>query len=163
MKKKRENSGCFIGAKKGLSPVIATVLLVLIGLVLAIIIFFWAKSFIGESLEKDGRAIDKSCENLRFTAEAISGQSGGIWIVNTGNVPIYGIEILKVGESEQSKVAESFPSTIGAGETSPVIDLPSGVNSGDDLLIVPILLGKIGTRTATHTCDEDYGERITVK
>ncbi|MBU0761307.1 MAG: hypothetical protein KJ858_06510, partial [Nanoarchaeota archaeon] len=56
--------------RRALSPVIATVLLIAIALVLAVIIFLWARSFIGEGLEKDGRAIDKACENVVFNADA---------------------------------------------------------------------------------------------
>ena len=43
--------------KRGLSPVIATVLLVGIALVLASIVFLWAKNFIGEAVTKEGREI----------------------------------------------------------------------------------------------------------
>ena len=38
--------------KKGLSPIIATVLLIVITLIIAMIIFLWAKNFIGEKTKK---------------------------------------------------------------------------------------------------------------
>ena len=43
--------------KRGLSPVIASVLLILLVLVLASIIFLWARGFIGEQIEKFGEPI----------------------------------------------------------------------------------------------------------
>jgi len=38
--------------KKAVSPVVATVLLILIVVILAVIVFLWARGFIGESLTK---------------------------------------------------------------------------------------------------------------
>ena len=79
--------------KKGLSPVIATVLLVSIALVLAVIIFLWARSFVAEQIEKGGRVVEMACEDVKFLAEAYSGQ---LMIENVGSVPLFGVEILSL-------------------------------------------------------------------
>lgn len=148
--------------KKGVSPVIATLLLIAIALVLAVIIFLWARSFIGEGLEKEGRAIDKSCEDVVFNAEAFSIE-GKVWIENLGNVAIYGIEIKTVDSSLGTEISqpENFDNTIVTGATGEV-ELPSGIGAEMDLVIIPILLGERGTQTGTHKCDEAYGVEITV-
>ena len=74
--------------KRGLSPVIATVLLISIALVLAVIIFLWAKSFVGEAVSKEkyGR-IELACADIIFRAEAFAtspGYAQTIDIVNGG-------------------------------------------------------------------------------
>ena len=78
--------------RKALSPVIATILLVSIALVLALIIFLWAKSFVGDAIEKDGQAVELVCEDVNFKAEAYGTK---LYIENIGNVPLYGVEIRK--------------------------------------------------------------------
>lgn len=40
--------------KRGLSPIIATVLLIFLVLILASIVFLWARGFFSEQLEKGG-------------------------------------------------------------------------------------------------------------
>jgi flagellin-like protein len=144
--------------KKGLSPVIATVLLVAIALVLAVIIFLWALSFIGESITKDGSAIELACEHVVFEAEA---SSTTIDVVNRGNVPIYGLEIRQAGNVGGEVLQfERLPHTIRNGETESIpISSLSGV---DEILVVPVLLGESGNYKKEHVCDSDYGEEITV-
>ena len=72
--------------KKGLSPIIATVLLIVITLIIAMIIFLWAKNFIGEKTKKFNEPVENACERVSFDAEAF--ESGDIDIINRGNVPL---------------------------------------------------------------------------
>ncbi|MDO8459738.1 MAG: hypothetical protein Q7S74_01380 [Nanoarchaeota archaeon] len=145
-----------IGKKRGLSPVIATSLLIALGLVLAIIIFFWARRFIGESLQKEGSAIEYSCENVNFEAQS---QGNQLSIVNKGNVPIYGVEVRKekVGEILQS---EALTETITNGATA-TLTLSNAPDVGTKLTITPILLGETSTYTKSYPCSVDYGKEIT--
>ena len=138
---------------------IATVLLVAVALVLAVIIFFWARSFIGESISKGDRAIEESCDDVIFRAEAIG---GSLTIVNEGNIPIYSIEIKKkqtIGEIVEVEPLGNLG--IATGESSQV-SLPSGVASGDTIVVTPILLGETETHRKTFVCNENYGKEITV-
>ena len=141
---------------------IATILLVSLALVLAVIVFLWAKAFIPEAIEKEGRAIELSCEEVSFNAEAFVSDNQ-ISVENTGQIPIYGIEVRKkqfLGEISQ---AEPFPnSNILAGESAPV-DLPSGVGVGDKLVLVPSLLGVNNEgEHKSYPCGTDYGIEIEV-
>jgi len=141
--------------KRGLSPVIATVLLVVIALILAVIIFLWARSFVGESIEKQGREIALSCEDVAFRAEAYG---GNLHIVNQGGVPIYGVEIRTREVLGRITQAEPFSDvgTIESGQTAEVA-LPSGVSEGEDIIVIPMLLGETDEYKKQYTCDEDYG------
>lgn len=83
--------------KKGLSPVIATVLLIMLVLFLALIVFLWARGFISERIEKFGKPIEKLCKSVDFEASLIQSSTGSdldtLEIVNQGNINIHSIEI----------------------------------------------------------------------
>jgi len=144
--------------KRGLSPVIATVLLISIALILAVIIFLWARSFVSEKVQKFSAPIENACPDISFEAEADVAQSK-INVVNRGTVALYGIEVRKVSAGTVEG-ALSFPdSTIADGETSSVT--VANINEGDELLIVPIILGEAKGSKKAYTCDEKYGYPIT--
>lgn len=154
------------GGKKGLSPVIATVLLIAIALVLALIIFLWAKSFVGEKIMKFEETIENSCKDVKFDVEAIA-IDGKISVVNQGDIPIYGLVVKKkgLGSVEEIKTfQEGDITTIKSGETTQV-DMPPGIDTGDEIIAVPIILGKTanGETTKSYTCDDDYGVKSVVK
>lgn len=139
--------------KRGLSPVVATVLLISIAIVIAIIIFLWARSFIGEKTQKFGSAIELACDKVAFTAEAVGGV---LSIENTGDVAIYGVKVKKKGAGEISDV-EVSQSSIPSGGTG-TFDIVT--SSGDNLIILPVLLGENGDFRQAYTCSDSYGEPI---
>ena len=147
--------------KRGLSPVIATMLLISLAMVLAVIIFFWARSFIGESISKQGSAIDLLCDDVKFRADA-NFDSKKINVENIGDISIYGIEVRKEGFGEITAVSTiNGADTITGGQTK-TFDLPDGINSGDKVLLVPTLLGEANGGTKAHTCSKDYGVEVVV-
>ncbi len=142
-----------IRKKSGLSPVVATTLLVSVALVLAIIIFLWARSFVAEQVEKNGQAIETLCEDVSFVAEA---HDGRLWIENTGTIPIYSVEMRLKGEADIKEIGTVTGGTIGAGQTGS-FPLPSAATVGDTVIAIPILLGETETERVPKVCDEDYG------
>lgn len=132
--------------KRGLSPVIATTLLISITLVLAVIIFFWARSFIGETIEKEGRAIENSCADVDFLAEA---HDGKLFVQNIGSVAIYAVQMKIKGRGEVS-VGQTTGS-VGPGESAS-FDITSA-SAGDTIVAVPILLGETASKRISHVCD----------
>lgn len=140
----------YIKNKRGLSPIIATVLLVVIVIVLGTIIYIWARGFVTEKIQKFDEPIENSCPAVAFGAEAYGGQ---VRISNDGTIPIYGLEIKKVkfGSTSLSGVIP-FGSTVMAGQTGEV-DLPLSVNEGDSIVVLPVLLGESGNVKKSYTCD----------
>jgi flagellin-like protein len=147
--------------KRGLSPVVATVLLLALVFIIAIIIFLWAKSFVSEKTEKFGEPIENACENVDFLAEADfnSGTDGEINIENRGNVPLYGVEVRKVGSGEILSVEKFEGTSINVGETDiiPINYNNNGLSVNDEINIIPIILGEAGEFRKSYTCDEEYG------
>lgn len=152
--------------KRGLSPVIATVLLIAIALVLALIIFIWARSFISEKTQKFDKPISEACTQINFVAEvgACTGSGTCFDIQNNGNVPIYGVELRKKGGGtiESIKTFDGA-TTIGVGQratTNPVDS--TNVASGDTVTVIPIIIGTQGEEKKTYACDSTYGKDVQI-
>lgn len=133
--------------KRGISPIIATVLLISLAVIVSVIIFLWARNFVSERVEKFGQPIQYSCENINFEAEAISRPEGGITaaVVNRGNVPIYAFEIKQKNVNSFSiNEAKPFNKTIDYGESAE-LDFRSDEidkSDGEELQFVPLILGE---------------------
>ena len=149
--------------KRGLSPIIATMLLILIAVILAAIIFWWVRQFVKESVTKDlgggEQPIDSFCSEVNFNADI---ESGELTVQNNGQVPIYGIEIKKKGFASVSSLGEAVSRYLGvkSGETytfgqSEYMGTPP--SSGDSVLLVPVLLGQGRDAEKAYPCDDKYG------
>jgi len=148
-----------IMSKKGVSPVIATVLLVVITIVLAGIVYVWARGFVEEGVEKNQQPIERSCENVKFTA-GVYDDSGNVelQVNNQGQIPFYGMA-LKGNTPGTVVVHEEYPDGgIAAGDSRKVTLDAENYLGETDFLIVPIIVGedKNGNRI-TYTCDDAYG------
>jgi flagellin-like protein len=141
--------------KKGLSPVIATVLLVMIAIVIALIILLWAKDVFKEKTLKFGSNIENSCGDIIFQAEAVSDDQT-INIVNEGTIPIYGIKLNQKGLGFSSERA-LFSNTIGTGETvnieATVLATDLQLSQNDEFTVYPILIGEAGETKKTYVCE----------
>jgi hypothetical protein len=152
--------------KRAVSPVIATVMLVSLSLILAIIVFMWAKGFLQEQIEKNGQAAEASCAQLEFKASFIkesetpAGLSGTLQVVNRGALPIYGFDIKQIQGGDV--VRKPFAFSISPGETLPGKSILL-VGSPEDLEIYPILLGSAKNQKLNkqYTCLHS-SERITI-
>ncbi len=154
--------------KRGLTPVIATVLLISIALVLTLIVFLWARSFIAEKTQKDlgggPEPIENFCDKVDFNAEAVYDQSE-VCLNNQGNIPIYGAEVRKVGLGSVKNVGVLDTTlTKGAGGCFgfDFSDSNININKGDEVIVVPMLLGEHGEYKKSYTCNEDFGQTINV-
>jgi len=136
-----KTSNCMKGVnKKGVSPVVASVLMIMLVMVLATIVFLWARGFIGEQIEKFGKPIDEYCGRVKFDVARYGDE---LEIVNTGNVDIgsLSIKMTKGGNSEM----RDFPLKIDAGASvSGEVDLDmSDTQTPDDIFVYPVLIGNI--------------------
>ena len=127
---------------KGISPLVATVLLIGIAIVLFGVVFFWLSSLVSEHIMKSGQLIENQCESLVFTASA-SGDN--VFINNQGNIAIAGV-IAKAkidGKTLTSKAKKPVDGAVAGGETD-VIDVSGGgfTFAGAQASIMPILQGK---------------------
>ncbi len=150
--------------KKGVSPVIATVLLVGMVIVLGMIIFLWMRSLAQETITKfEGQNIELSCDSVQIEASRMGNQ---LSISNIGNTPIYDFNIKSTmpGAYETQRASELFegewnwglnPGGIFSGEASEIGD-------ADKLTLIPILLGMSESGSQkTFTCNEKrHGQEV---
>ncbi|MFH1238299.1 MAG: archaellin/type IV pilin N-terminal domain-containing protein [archaeon] len=144
--------------KRGLSPVIATVFMILLVLVLAALIFLWARGFLSEQIEKFGQPIDNLCKRVDFEVQKVPGEIGenALEVVNRGDINIFHLDIkmFKDGNSEISR----FKFKIDAGQ-SVRKDLSLKMKDGstpDKIEIIPALLGTVEGKDSNKvfTCND---------
>ena len=166
-----------IESKKGISPIIATMLLIGIVVILAIIIFLWLKGFTREVVTKNlgfgEKNIELVCEDVVMTSSYDSSTTvNKVYISNNGNAPIYGVNIKRIftdGGYDTVKVlsGEEYIS-IKQGKTIP-LSTGTGTNTQLDILnvkriiVIPVLLGNSDSGgTKEYTCDENYGIQVEI-
>ena len=147
--------------KRGLSPIIATMLLIAIIIVIGLIIFLWLRGINEEAITKfEGTNIKLICEEVAFEA---SYSDGSLYILNLGNVPIYKIKVKMEGEGAHST------KTLEEADGWPYFGLPqggsySGALSYDvgsiKLLAIPVLVGTSNSGDLSYTCEDRHGYEI---
>ncbi|MEK6927574.1 MAG: archaellin/type IV pilin N-terminal domain-containing protein [Nanoarchaeota archaeon] len=150
--------------KKGLSPVIATVLLVSMAVIIAALIFMWAKGTIAERYLKFNEPVERSCENTNFDIEIL--RDGNVSAVNRGNVPIYGFKLFSQEVASITNLSDftcldnNYPITIRNGESCE--GSTDALASGKNVLVVPVILAQRGKDNVPFTCDNSFGKTVGV-
>lgn len=151
-------------SKKGLSPLVATVLLIALVMVLALIIFLWAKGFITEQVEKFGEPIDKICSSILYDVAVTPGSVSqhAVQIINRGNVDIHNVDLklVKGGEERTQRFEFNIPSGKTIKEDT-YLKMESGVDP-EKITAYPAIIGKVrgSNNNKAFTCLE---QGITVR
>ncbi len=124
-------------SKKALSPIITTVLLILIALVLASIIYIWAGNFGTEQVAKFDEPIENACSEVRLEA-AITGDKS-VSVINQGSIPVY--QLVFLVESSGNSDKENHTVNLIAGGATSVATIAS--LTGKQVTLTPILLGTL--------------------
>lgn len=156
-------SSCFkiyMNNKRGVSPVIATVLLVALVLVLAVIIFMWSKAFISESVQKNGESARNVCGSVTLDISSVRSPSGDaltLQIVNRGSIPVYGLEVKSSSGASSTQNAYDVSVDVG-GSALQSIPIQTGAKT---LTLYPVILGTVSGKSdnKAYTCLE-YGKVI---
>lgn len=153
--------------KRGISPVIATVLLVAMVVVIGLIIFLWFRGITKEAVTKfGGTNIELVCEDVEFLSD-YSTATGILSISNIGNVPIFG---MKARISEQGGYETLNVNDLSVGW--PEIGLRQGgtfsgnllaeFTGADQVLLIPVLMGTSAQGEQTYVCEDKYGQDLIV-
>lgn len=147
------------GNKKGVSPVIATVMLIAIVIVMGLIVFTWIQGIQEEAITKfGGQNVKLICEEVKFDA---SYSSGFLSIVNSGSIPIYKIQAKISGNGEHETILlgeEPGQAEWRAEGLSPGMDYATSLSSaGSEILLIPVLVGESGDTQKSHICDDRHG------
>ena len=144
-------------SRRGVSPVIATVLLIAIVIVIGLIVFSWIRGISEEAITKfDGTNVKLICEEVIVDG---SYSGGYLYLSNTGNIPIYRFKakVESDGSYETTELTEGWPDTglLQGGTYSGYL------GSAEKITLIPVLIGttKDGDKKA-YTCEERNGIEI---
>ena len=151
--------------KKGVSPVIATVLLIAMVIVIGLIIFLWFRSLTQDAVTKfGGENIELSCERVEFSA---SYSAGILAIENFGNVPIYRMKLKISGDGSHvtedlESLSDNWPTTgLKQGGIFASVNLGStSVGTANEVTVIPVLLGSSKKGEQTYICPERHGQEV---
>lgn len=148
------------GEKRGLSAVIASVLLIALVLVIALMIFLWSKGFLGEQIEKFDKPIKTYCEKIIFDVYRVNGTGGydTLEVINRGNVNIYGFEV-KMSSGGNSEVS-NFALIVRSEESASGVfyfRMSGGTTIPEKIEVFPRLSGNVKDQMGrkTYTCREN--------
>jgi len=149
--------------KRGVSPVIATVLLVAMVIVIGLIVFLWFRGLNEDAITKLGKNVELVCGDVSFSADYDS-SSGKLSVVNDGNVNIFNMnaQIFKSGSHETKNLREDFNdwpvSGLNQGEAVSIdFDFGSDV---EKIILVPVLVGKSESGEKAFDCKDKDGMEI---
>ena len=152
--------------KKGVSPIIATILLIALVIVIGTIVFVWFKSMTQEAITKfEGQNVELVCDDINLD---VSYSSGTLSISNSGNVPIYRADI-KVDKgrdgystSDVRELSSSWPDT-GLNQGMIFTDSINFEAGAESIVIIPVLIGDSDSGKREHVCDENrYGKELLI-
>jgi FlaG/FlaF family flagellin (archaellin) len=151
--------------KRGLSPVIANLLLIGLVIVIIAIVFVWFKGMVEEGITKFEKNIRLVCDDINFNVEYSGGKLN---IQNNGEPPIYtmNVKMIKTGEFETQDIKSiseqpgSWPSKgLKTGEVySQDVTFSEGVTS---ISLAPVLVGTSPKgKQRTFTCEGQYEKEV---
>jgi flagellin-like protein len=150
--------------RKGVSPVIATLLLVAIVMVIALLVFLWFKSFAQEAVVKFDQNVEIVCDEVIFSGDFYGTK---LEISNDGNIPIEDFKLKWIdenGEYSTETLSEKYSYT-DVGETrvrqgkTETFDLANHPDSSK-LIVIPILRGISDSGEKNVPCEERYGIEV---
>lgn len=145
--------------ERGISPIIATVLLILLVAVIGSIIFLWARGFVKEDGTKFGQNIRLVCKDIKFEASYLDGQ---LTVHNTGDVPIFRVNVkMYTSGGYQAKdinVLSSEWPAVGVKQGEIFSGSIGDITGVTKIVVIPILVGSSGKGEKVFTCEEQYYE-----
>lgn len=148
--------------KRGVSPIVATALLIGIVITLAGIVFIWAQGFIQEGLSKRGEPIERACDVTSFEASVF--HEAGSYVLEVNNradIPLYGFVVKELGEGE-AITHDVSPSPVESG-SSTRLTLPSFQLAGvQHIIVIPILRGQKGGDYDQFICPDNIGVGVDI-
>jgi flagellin-like protein len=143
--------------KKGVSPVIATVLLIAMVIVIALIIFLWFKGMSQEKVLKFDQNVELICPDVSFSVQKTT---GGVILKNTGDVAIYDFDVKEIGRSYDTKKINTYSSDWPSYGLNPGEIVEVSGSFGENALFIPILAGTADDGGRFYVCDERWGVEL---
>jgi flagellin-like protein len=141
--------------KRGLSPVVATVLLISMVVVLGLIIFLWLRGLVAEEATKFDKNVKLVCEDVEFSAS----YETGVLTIENGNIPLYDLNIQygSSGNYDSLSLRDSYSESWGSGLSEGGIfsEIVTEISSSGEIVITPVLLGNLEEGKRIYQCDPE--------
>jgi len=121
--------------KKGLSPVVATLILVVVVVSLSSIVFMWARSLIGEAITKNGVPAEQACEEISLSATYYA-SDGRLQISNNADISVSKLSVAIESGGDFSEELKDVK--VLAGDSVEIRIISGGTN----VEIVPWITGE---------------------
>ena len=148
--------------KKGLSPIITTVILIALVIAIISIVFFWFRGMVEEGVTKFGKNIQLVCEDIEFKATY---ENGMLSLVNEGNIPIYNInvKITKDGNYETIDLRTNLAWPSEGLRQGIAKEINIGQQESDqNLELTPVLVGTSQSGKKMFICGGQYGKILEI-
>lgn len=152
--------------KRGLSPVVANVLLIVLVIVIIALVFLWFKGMVEEGIVKFDKNIRLVCDDINFD---LSYTQNVLTIQNNGLPPIYtfNVKIMKAGEFETLDIKDLVPNQwekAGGLKQGGIYSQPVTFdNTVKEVAFVPVLVGTDSkNKQRRFTCEGQYERKITL-
>lgn len=149
--------------KRGVSPTIATILLIALVIVAGLIVFAWFKSMSKEAVTKFGdKNIELVCKDVEFDA---SYDGGVLYLSNIGSVPIYSIDLKQYqpGGYKTDNIGDFVSSWPGAGlAQGGTFSENMDFTSSTKIIVIPVLAGNSESGQRVVSCEESEGFEILI-
>ncbi len=108
--------------KKGVSPVISTILLITIEIIQALIILLWTRGFTKEAYLKtigsEEKPVSILCTQLKSDIEPFVGADNSFGFRNKGTIPIYEFD-LRLTSNDGNTNIDEYNAGVGGGSINP--------------------------------------------
>lgn len=149
--------------KRGISPIVATVILVSLVVTLSILVWIFLGGFIKELVIKREKSVETVCiDDVEIAAEVVDLSDNKIIVSNEGNVPIAGVNIELRAKGTARLKFYNCPLAIGDASTEVCpqeftvnTDFADLIGICDKVTITPVILGT-GQKSGRHqrsACD----------
>ena len=122
--------------KRGISPLLATVIMISVIILIIAIVTLWGKKLIEQAEEKEGTISELSleCTDINIDATISEGQ---VTIENSGQ-KIDGVTIVVRGDGESGSVLYNQEIDSGSSRSFPYEGIP-GVGNVEEIIVIPAL------------------------
>lgn len=125
--------------KRGISPIIATAILVGVVVTLGVIVWLFTKGFVSELIMKDNAPVSTVCsDKVRISAEIMDGK---LVVSNDGSVPIAGVMVETRQGGTADREWENCPLDVGQSSAA-WCDIIISSTYYDEIKIIPSILGE---------------------
>lgn len=149
--------------KRGISPVIATTMLIGLVIVLGLVIAVWFSSFTQEAIVKFDKNIQLVCsEDVSLNVNTV-GET--LEVQNTGTTPVLNLKAIVEGDgfTETRDINELYTGWPSYGLEQAVTVSLEKIDTGETfnkITIVPVLMGISEEGRTEYECDEDNGYAV---